>query len=56
MLILRGEQSSHFLQQDFKKALKLNPLISGKEIKNSNHWIHFDQTQVFIQVVQDFLK
>ena len=55
-LILRGEHSAHFLRSDFEKTLKLNPLIIGKEIKNSGHWIHSEQPQSFIKAVQDFLS
>lgn len=55
MLILRGEHSTYFLKSDFKKTLKLNPLITGKEIKNSSHWLHFEQPQAFINSLREFL-
>ena len=55
-LILRGERSSHFLRSDFKKALKLNPLVRGKEIKNAGHWLHSEQPQIFIKTLQEFLS
>lgn len=54
-LILRGESSTHFLQSDFERNLKLNPLIIGKEIKNSGHWLHYEQPQIFIKVLKEFL-
>ena len=54
-LVLRGEHSTHFLRSDFEKNLKLNPLIIGKEIKNSGHWLHYEQPQIFIKVLKEFL-
>ncbi len=54
-LVLRGERSTHFLRSDFEKALKLNPLIVGKEIKNSGHWLHYDQPQAFVKALKEFL-
>lgn len=55
-LFLRGEHSTHFLKSDYEKTLKLNPLITGKEIKNSGHWIHSEQAPAFIEVLKEFLK
>ena len=54
-LVLRGAHSTHFLQSDFEKNLKLNPLIIGKEIENSGHWLHYEQPQIFIKVLKEFL-
>ena len=54
-LVLRGEHSTHFLRSDFERNLRLNPLIIGKEIKNSGHWIHYEQAQTFIKVLKEFL-
>ena len=55
-LFLRGEHSTHFPEEDFKKTLKLNPLIQGAEIKGSGHWIHAEQPQAFIKSLKDFLN
>lgn len=54
-LILRGENSHHFLHKDFEKILQLNPFFTGKEIKNSGHWLHSEQPQIFIKCLKDFL-
>ena len=56
ILVLRGENSTHFPGSDFEKALKLNPLIKGQEIKNSGHWIHSEQPKAFKKALKDFLK
>ncbi len=55
ILILRGEHSTHFLRSDFEKSLKLNPQIIGKEVKESGHWLNFEQLQIFIQLLKEFL-
>lgn len=54
-LILRGKNSPYFLESNFKKALTLNPLVIGKEIKNSQHWIHSEQPQAFKKILKNFL-
>ena len=55
ILVLRGERSTHFLRSDFEKTLKLNSCINGKEIKDSGHWLHFEQPQSFIKALTEFL-
>ena len=54
-LVLRGEHSGHFLQSDFEKNLKLNPLLVGKEIKSSGHWLHTEQPKAFVEALKEFL-
>lgn len=54
-LVLRGEKSTHFLRSDFEKTLKLNSFITGKEIKNSGHWIHSEQPHAFTKFLKEFL-
>ena len=54
-LILRGEKSQHFKRSDFEKLLRLKASFTGKEIKNSGHWIHFEQPQEFIKCLKKFL-
>jgi len=55
-LIMRGENSRHFLSEDFEKTLQLNSLFIGKEIKNCGHWIHSEQPKAFIKCVKEFLS
>ncbi|MCZ0933493.1 MAG: alpha/beta hydrolase, partial [Oligoflexia bacterium] len=56
VLFLRGERSSHFSRADMERTLKLNPLIQGREVKNSGHWLHAEQPQEFIKAVKGFLN
>lgn len=55
-LILRGDKSQHYSQSDFKKTLQSNSLFTGKQIQNCGHWIHFEQQQVFKNILKEFLS
>lgn len=55
VLILRGEQSTDLPKQTFEKMLQALPTAQGAEIPNSGHWIHFDQPDIFIKRIKDFL-
>lgn len=52
---IRGEKSQDFPREEFSKVLKINPNISGIEILDSGHWVHFDQPDQFIEVTRKFL-
>lgn len=54
-LYLRGEKSQDLSRENFEKILKKNPKIKGLEIKDSGHWIHFDQPESFVRALNDFL-
>jgi esterase len=55
-LIVRGENSEEFPKEVFEKIGLVNPKIERVEIKNSGHWVHFDQPDEFIRVLQEFLE
>ena len=55
-LFLRGELSSYFLKEDFKKLQQENPtFVKTKEIAAAGHWLHQEQKELFIQAVREFL-
>ena len=54
-LWVRGDRSKDLSRAMFEEILRRNPVIEGKEIANSGHWVHFDQPDAFITVVKDFL-
>jgi len=54
-LFLRGEHSEDFPRAEFDKVLRVNPAIEGAQIAGAGHWVHFDNPQEFIRVVNDFL-
>lgn len=55
VLIVRGAQSSDLTHETYKKMLTVLPTACGVEITDSGHWVHFDQPEVFIQTLKDFL-
>lgn len=55
-LVVRGERSQDLTQEIFTKMQTMSPLIKGVEIPDSGHWIHFEQPQIFIKVLKEFLS
>lgn len=55
-LLIRGEQSDELSQEDYEKMLALNPLIEPCLIANAKHWVHYDQSKLFIEKLRDFLQ
>jgi esterase len=55
-LVIRGERSKSLPLETFKKMISTNSHIKGVEIKNSGHWVHFDQPQAFINALNSFLS
>lgn len=53
-LVIRGERSDDLTREDFDKMLQENVNIKGVEIKDSGHWVHFDQPKALICAVQSF--
>lgn len=54
-LVVRGEHSSDLTPEIFTKMQSMSPLVRGVQIADSGHWIHFEQPQVFIKVLKEFL-
>ncbi|MEQ1663796.1 MAG: alpha/beta hydrolase [Bdellovibrionales bacterium] len=55
-LFVRGEWSEDFPKTEYEKLLTINPMVSGVEVAQSGHWIHYDQAEKFIQVLKEFLE
>ena len=56
VLWIRGEHSEDLTREVFDQVLKRNPKIQGVEVKDSGHWVHFDQVEEFTQILSDFLS
>lgn len=54
-LVIRGEFSRDLPKDVYQQMLKENPLIQGVEITGAGHWVHSDQPEVFIHVLDRFL-
>jgi esterase len=55
-LLVRGELSRDLPRELFEEVLSVNRQIEGVEIKGSGHWVHSDQPDLFIQVLQRFFR
>lgn len=55
-LILRGEKSEHLPQKVYNKMLLENPRAIGSEISGAGHWVHFDQKDLFVKELGEFLS
>ena len=55
-LLIRGQSSKDLPESEYQRMLSLNPNCVGVEIKDSGHWVHFDQPQLFYEQLYSFLK
>ncbi len=54
-LLIRGDRSDELDQETYEKMLAKNPTSTGVIIPDAGHWVHFDQPQLFIEALQNFL-
>ncbi len=55
-LLVRGELSKDLPRELFEKVVETNPHIEGVEIKGAGHWVHSEQPEVFISVLERFFR
>ncbi len=55
-LFIRGKQSDYITEQDYPHIRRLFPKARFVSIANAGHWVHSDQPQVFLNIVQYFLN
>lgn len=53
-LLVRGERSKDLPREVFERVVAANPHIEGVEIKGAGHWVHSDQPEAFISVIERF--
>jgi esterase len=53
-LFVRGELSDDFPRAEFEKVLSKNMLCEGVEISGTGHWVHFEEPEQFIHVLENF--
>jgi pimeloyl-ACP methyl ester carboxylesterase len=56
VLLVRGENSHVLSADEFEKMLKVNPIITGAEIKGAGHWVHYEKYEEFTRLLLDFLR
>ncbi|PWU17520.1 MAG: hypothetical protein C5B49_08755, partial [Bdellovibrio sp.] len=55
-LVLRGQHSEELSREVFSKLSQVNPRVQTVEVNNAGHWIHYDQWEVFIQLIKQFAE
>lgn len=55
LLLVRGDRSEDLTQEIFEKCGRENPQAQLVVVQDAGHWVHFDQPEKFVQVLQDFL-
>ncbi len=55
VLLIRGENSHVFKRETFEKMLQVNPKITGIEIKQAGHWVHYEKYEEFTSILREFL-
>lgn len=54
-LFIRGEKSNYIQDSDWQNILKLFPQAHLETVSNAGHWVHADQPQALLEMVQSFL-
>jgi pimeloyl-ACP methyl ester carboxylesterase len=55
-LVIRGEESTYLTSDIFDRMLTENSNSRGIVVKNAGHWVHYDQSEVFIKELKQFLS
>jgi pimeloyl-ACP methyl ester carboxylesterase len=53
-LFIRGDRSDYVQDADWANIVKLFPKAQLKTVENAGHWVHADQPQVLLEMVQKF--
>ena len=56
VLFIKGQKSDYILKKYEKEMFKLFPNAQVEEIKDSGHWLHAQQPEIFQSMVYKFLK
>lgn len=56
VLLIRGEKSHIFTREVFEKMLQVNPMISGVEVPDTGHWVHYEKFAEFTDILREFLQ
>jgi pimeloyl-ACP methyl ester carboxylesterase len=53
-LIIRGQNSKELSHEVFSRMTYTNPRVRGVEIPNAGHWVHSDQSEMFLAELRKF--
>lgn len=54
-LFIHGQQSNYILDEDKEEIKDIFPFAKIESIPNAGHWVHAEQPQAFIEIVEKFL-
>ncbi|MGQ1785469.1 MULTISPECIES: alpha/beta fold hydrolase [unclassified Saccharicrinis] len=55
VVLIRGANSTYVLDEDMQQVRKYFPSAQLADIPNAGHWLHAEQTELFIKTVRYFL-
>lgn len=55
-LFVKGELSDFITSSDLAMIDKIFPMSAVKTVKGAGHWVHVDQKEIFVQMVNDFAR
>jgi len=55
ILFIKGEKSDYINDDDRKVISKIFPFAQIENIPNAGHWVHAEQTELFLQKINNFL-
>ncbi|MGC8804151.1 MAG: alpha/beta fold hydrolase [Bacteroidales bacterium] len=55
-LFIKGERSTYLLPKDFEQIKRIFPQAEFTTIPGAGHWVHAEQTELFLKAVLDFLS
>jgi len=56
VLFIKGADSNYILPEDYQSILHIYPEAIIRVIPNAGHWLHAEQPQLFMEVLEQFLK
>ena len=55
VLFIKGENSNYILPEDYQTIRHIYPQAIIHVIPNAGHWLHAEQPQLFMEVLEEFL-
>jgi pimeloyl-ACP methyl ester carboxylesterase len=55
VLFIKGAQSNYILPEDYASIRRIYPEAQIEEIPNAGHWLHAEQPELFMKVLNNFL-
>jgi len=55
VLFLKGEKSDYISEIDLKLISRIFPYADMETIPDAGHWLHAEQTELFLKKVEDFI-